>query len=72
MKAKTKTASVSKFALALKLEIPAGFGFTAEVTEDGFLQIQQANQDGDLTDTLVLTKAEARRLFQAFQSWTAS
>lgn len=71
MKTKKSKKPVAGVTPGLKLEVPAGFGFTAAVTDDGFLQLQQANSDGELTDTVVLTKNEARRLFQEFGEWTA-
>lgn len=53
----------------LELALPAGgHGFTAVVTEEDTLLITQEN-DGAADDNIVLTKHEARQLFDKFGEW---
>lgn len=62
-KAKAQTAA------ALSIEVPGGgHGFKAVLTEEGALMITQANADA-ADDNIVLTKHEARALFQSFSDW---
>lgn len=54
-----------------RLTMPGGgHGFDAFVTEDDQLQISQEN-DGEDADNLVLSKAEARLIFEKFGEWAA-
>lgn len=52
-----------------RLSIEAGHGLVA-VINDGYLQLQQSDEDG--TDTLMISKSEAKELFRAFGEWAAS
>lgn len=51
------------------IHIEAGHGLVALI-HDGYLQLQQSDDEG--TDTLMLSKSEARELFRAFSDWVAS
>jgi hypothetical protein len=56
-------------AAVLELTLPAGgHGFTATITEEDALLITQENPDAD-PDNIVLTKHEARQLFDRFGEW---
>jgi hypothetical protein len=51
------------------LSIEPGHGLTAHI-HDGYLQMQQSDDEG--TDTLMLSKSEAKALFREFADWAAS
>jgi hypothetical protein len=73
VKAKTKTKTKAPAVVVAEsplVEVAAGYGFRA-VIHDGYLQIQQADNDGNISDTIVLSKVEANRLFVEFGSWAA-
>lgn len=56
-------------AAELALSLPAGgFGVAANVTEEGYLQLTQAN-DGAEPDNICLTRYEAKALFEKFGEW---
>ena len=61
-------ASVSSAAFP-SISIEAGHGLVARI-DDGYLQLQQSDDEG--TDTLMLSKSEAKELFRAFADWAAS
>jgi hypothetical protein len=48
------------------LTIEAGHGLIA-IVHDGYLQLQQSDDEG--TDTLMLSRSEARMLFETFEEW---
>lgn len=53
----------------LELTLPAGgFGLSAAVTDEGYLQLTQAN-DGANPDNICLTRYEAKQLFDRFGEW---
>lgn len=70
-KAKTPKTPKAKL-IATELTVDACFGFTASVTDEGYLQVQQCGQDGVVTDTLVLSRPEFRQLIEKFTSWAAA
>lgn len=52
------------------LSVAASIGFMAQVSDDGMLVISQANSSRpDDPDNVTLTRAEAKRLFDAFGVW---
>lgn len=59
-------------AVELELAVDACFGFTASITDEGYLQVQQHGQDGALSDTLVLSRPEFRQLVEKFSRWAAA
>jgi hypothetical protein len=50
------------------LRLEAGFGVQASVTDDGRLQLEQADAEGKI-DTIVLSRTEAKVLFAQFGEW---
>lgn len=56
----------------VELIIDASFGFDASITDEGYLQVQQRGQDGEVTDTLVLSRPEFRQLVDKFTPWAAA
>lgn len=60
-----------KAAAAVELEVPGGgHGFKAALTDEDMLLITQTN-DGAADDNVVLTKHEARSLFEKFGEWAS-
>lgn len=73
---KTKKAKKPKSEPKLKhprheLVVDACFGFEAAVNGDGYLEIQQRDQSGEVTDTLTLSRPEFRQLVDKFGAWAA-
>ncbi len=52
------------------LRIEPGYGLTALI-HDGYLQLEQSDEEGK-KDTLMLSRFEARRLFEEFGGWANS
>ena len=71
-KPKAKSAPKATAAKSLSLEIDACFGLEATVTVEGFLQVQQRNNEGDVSDTLVISRTEFRQLVDKFASWAST
>lgn len=70
-KKKTRRGKAEK-AVDLRLTIPGGgYGFDAFLTDDGGLQITQPN-DGTAADNVVLSKGEARAIFEKFGEWAGA
>lgn len=57
-------------AAATSLRVEPGFGFEASI-DDNTLVIEQVDAS-EKTDQIVLTRAELRRLIDAFGSWAAA
>jgi hypothetical protein len=55
----------------VELVVDACFGFEASITAEGFLQVQQRGQDGEISDTLVMSRPEFRQLVDKFSPWAA-
>lgn len=67
-KAKSAPARKSKpTELELTLH-PGGFGVNARITEEGYLQLTQENQEAP-ADNICLTRHEAKQLFDKFGEW---
>lgn len=58
-------------AVTLRLDIDACFGFEAAVNGDGYLDIQQRDSTGEITDTVVMSRSEFRQLVEKFSLWAA-
>lgn len=59
----------ARAAAPLELSIPkGGFGVTGRITEEGFLQLSQENDDAP-ADNICLTRHEAKALFDKFGEW---
>lgn len=71
-KAKSKKATKIPAAASLSLDVDACFGFEATVTTEGFLQVQQRNSEGEVSDTLVMSRTEFRQLVDKFTPWAAA
>jgi hypothetical protein len=71
VKAKAKAAPKAA-AAPLRLEIDACFGFEAAVNGDGYLDIQQRDSTGEITDTVVMSRSEFRLLVEKFTPWAAA
>jgi hypothetical protein len=56
----------------VELVVDACFGFEARITAEGFLEVQQRNSDGEVSDTLVMSRPEFRQLVDKFTSWAAA
>lgn len=71
---KTKKAKAPKAkAAAETLHIAPGFGCEAAIRDEGLLEInQRGGDDGDIVDTVVLSKGEFRALIQKFGGWAAA
>lgn len=54
-----------------RVAIAPGFGVEGEVDEHGYLQLFQRDENGDIVDTIALSRAEARTVFQTFAAWAA-
>jgi hypothetical protein len=56
----------------VELVVDACFGFEAQITAEGFLQVQQRNSEGEVSDTLVMSRPEFRQLVDKFSGWAAA
>ena len=68
-KAKAATKANGKH---VELVVDACFGFEASITQEGFLQVQQRNAEGEVSDTLVVSRTEFRQLVDKFSGWAAA
>ena len=72
MKTKKAKAAPKANGKHVELIVDACFGFEAQVTTEGFLQVQQRNSEGEVSDTLVLSRPEFRQLVDKFSGWAAA
>jgi hypothetical protein len=71
VKAKTPKPAKAPARATHELVVDACFGFQAAVNGDGYLEIQQRDQSGEVTDTLTLSRPEFRQLVDKFGAWAA-
>lgn len=71
MKAKAKAAPKANGKTA-ELVVDACFGFEARITAEGFLEVQQRNSEGEVSDTLLMSRPEFRQLIDKFSQWSAA
>lgn len=57
-------------AFPARLAIAAGFGVEAEI-DAGNLKLDQRDVEGNIVDTVVLTRAELRQVIQTYGHWAA-
>lgn len=74
---KTKKAKASEHAPTAAaappmLIIDACFGLEAQVNGDGYLEVQQRNNEGEVSDTLVMTRLEFKQLVEKYGPWAAA
>jgi hypothetical protein len=70
---KSKAKATPKSATApLRLEIDPCFGYSAAVNGEGYLEIQQRDQKGDITDSVLMSRTEFRQLVDKFTPWAAT
>lgn len=56
----------------IALVIDACFGFEATVNVEGYLEIKQRDQAGEVSDTLLMSRTEFRQLVDKFSGWAAA
>jgi hypothetical protein len=72
VKPKAKSATLKSNGAPVELVIDPCFGFEARITAEGFLEVQQRNNEGEVSDTLVVSRTEFRQLIDKFSGWATA